>query len=114
MIIENNTITSKQKNMVEEINIDIDMLVGFIMEGNLASTTMKRIIPRHIEILEEGEKSSNKINVFGHDYHLKDCQEFTVFDPNAEIDTKEVDIIPELKRFLKTGIEFKKNNNNSF
>ena len=53
------------KNML----VVIDMVKGFVDEGALAAPSIKRVIPRQLELLEEYKNDEYGINVFVRDTH---------------------------------------------
>ena len=112
MKIENNQIREEDLERVEELLIDIDMINGFVLEGALASPSIMRIVPFQKELLEESENKVNSVNVFGNDLHTKTSVEFNTFGIHAVKDSDEAKIIPELDKWLRNGLEFKKNSTN--
>lgn len=84
----------------------VDMINGFVNEGNLADTTIKRIVPNIIEHLKEND------SIFIQDAHDINAQEFTYFPKHCIKGTPESDIISELQPFVTKTLL--KNSTNAF
>ncbi len=83
----------------KELIIVVDMVNGFCKEGNLASPSMMKIVPRQIEVLKKVNKDQAQI-VFIRDCHTTNSVEFKTFGEHCLDDTLEVEVIDELKEFV--------------
>ena len=96
------------KNML----VVIDMVKGFVDEGTLAAPSIKRVIPRQIELLEEYQEDPNGLNVFVRDTHDEDSIEFKTFPPHCLRGTAETEVTDELKPYTEDAVDFEKNSTN--
>ena len=97
---------------VKELLITIDMVNGFVKEGALATPSIKRIIPKQIELLEDAIINLNTGMVFIRDSHKEDAVEFNTYEKHCIEGTKETEIIDELKEYAKYSLVYKKNSTN--
>ena len=97
---------------LKEVLITIDMVNGFVKEGNLASPSIMRIVPIQIKLLEEARRKKDTGLIFIRDSHPIDAEEFKVYGPHCIENTQETEIIDELKPFEKCGITYFKNSTN--
>ena len=104
----------KLKNLKEIKNmlVVIDMVKGFVDEGTLAASSIKRVIPRQQELLEEYKNDENGLNVFVRDTHDEDSIEFKTFPPHCLRGTAETEVTDELKAYLDGAVDFEKNSTN--
>ena len=104
----------KLKNLKEIKNmlVVIDMVKGFVDEGTLAAPSIKRVIPRQQELLEEYKNDENGLNVFVRDTHDEDSIEFKTFPPHCLRGTAETEVTDELKAYLDGAVDFEKNSTN--
>lgn len=91
--------------------ITVDMINGFINEGSLHCTSIKRIVPT---ILELNLKLDNSIRVFFSDSHTEDSLEFKSFPKHCIVGSTESDIIDELKETSKSALIYSKSTTNGF
>ena len=110
MKIINNDI--ERLKSVKELIITIDMINGFVKEGNLAAPSIMRIVPRQIEILNRNLNSTNTGIIFIRDSHPKDASEFKTYGKHCIEGTKETELIDELKIFEPYALEYLKNSTN--
>lgn len=92
----------------------VDMVVGFVYSGALASPRVAAIA-NNIALLNEKTKGFKK--VFFLDTHEKDSQEFRYFPSHCVKGTEEAELIPELKTKYTEDIEncyVEKNSTNGF
>lgn len=97
---------------VRELLITIDMVNGFVKEGNLAAPSIMRVVPRQLELLEEGIKKGDTGLVFVRDSHPKDAVEFKTYGVHCLENTKETEVIDEFKEYEKYALEYLKNSTN--
>ncbi|AZZ65316.1 cysteine hydrolase [Metamycoplasma phocicerebrale] len=94
---------------MKKIIFVIDMVKGFCIKGNLASSDINKIVPNIKNYLEKNKE--NKI-VFINDNHSKNDIEMEVYPLHCLSGTEESEVVEELKPYAKTII--KKNTTNSF
>lgn len=94
---------------ITRLVINVDMVKGFTEKGNMADPGIQKIIPRHIEILEQAEKDENTTVAFVVEFHGKDSVEFKKFPYHCEQGTEEAEVVDALKRFFKNAYVFRKN-----
>ena len=96
----------------KELLINIDMVNGFVKEGVLAAPSIMRIVPRQIELLEEGLKREDTGIIFIRDSHSVDAEEFNTYPVHCVKGTYESELIDELKKFEPYALEYLKNSTN--
>lgn len=92
---------------MKELLFVVDMVNGFVKEGNMHDTKIMSIVE---SIQEECEKHESRI--FIADTHKKDAIEFKSFPEHCIEGTSESEIIDELKPYVTTILE--KNSTNAF
>jgi len=97
---------------VRELLITIDMVNGFVKEGNLAAPSIMRIVPRQVELLNEAINDKDIGMVFIRDSHPIDAVEFKTYGVHCIEGTKETEVIDELKPYENYSIEYLKNSTN--
>lgn len=97
---------------VRELLITIDMVNGFVKEGTLAAPSIKRVVERQQELLEEAINKDDTGLVFIRDSHPKDAVEFNIYAPHCVEGTKETEVIDELKQYERYALEYLKNSTN--
>lgn len=112
MIIKNNEIKIEQYKNIRELLINIDMINGFVKEGNLAAPSIMRVVPRQEELLIENEKNEYGANLFIRDEHNENAMEFKNYGKHCIRGTKEELVIPEFDTLYKNAIDIPKNNTN--
>ena len=76
----------------------VDMLVGFVRRGNLASTRYEPLVPRLVERLAAAEREGADF-VFLVDTHAQGDPEFAMFPEHCVEGSGEDAVIPELEGF---------------
>ena len=112
MIVENKDFRTWDKEFIEKVKvlrINIDMVVGFLVNGNLAAPSMMRIVARQQELYDEALESDDTIVVLGNDWHDEDSTEFDFYGIHVLANTLEAEVIKPLKKYEKYGIVFHKN-----
>ena len=102
----------KKLKEIKNMLVVIDMVKGFVDEGTLAAPSIKRVIPRQQELLEEYKNDENGLNVFVRDTHDEDSIEFKTFPPHCLRGTAETEVTDELKAYLDGAVDFEKNSTN--
>lgn len=97
---------------VKELLITIDMVNGFVKEGNLAAPNIMRIVPTQKEILDDAIINHNIGMIFIRDSHKIDSVEFKTYGIHCLENTKETEVIDELKEYEKYALTYKKNSTN--
>lgn len=89
--------------MVREVIIIVDMLRGFLEEGNplYCGSPGREIIPAVIKLLE-GKKGARRIYLC--DNHAPDDPEFKMFAPHCIRGSREAQVIPELAPYPGTVV----------
>jgi nicotinamidase-related amidase len=85
----------------------VDMLVGFVRRGNLASDRYEAMVPRLVERLAAAEAEGADL-VFLVDTHAPDDPEFATFPPHCVEGSGEDEVIPELKELAARGTVVRK------
>lgn len=104
--------TIKNLKEIKNMLVVIDMVKGFVDEGALAAPSIKRVIPRQLELLEEYKNDENGLNVFVRDTHDEDSIEFKTFAPHCLRGTAETEVTDELKPYTINALDFEKNSTN--
>lgn len=94
---------------VDEVIIIVDMVNGFVKEGNMATPNMERLIPELTRLLEIFRRKENGLIIFVKEAHDKLCSEFEKFPEHCIKGTWEAEIIDEFKKYLKDAIVIEKN-----
>ena len=98
----------KKREELEKLLVVVDMVNGFIKEGNMADPYINHITPRIIELVEEEIKNDEGV-AFIKDTHKPDSKEFRKFPVHCLKGTSESELIDELKEYEKYGISYEKN-----
>lgn len=98
----------KRKEELQELLIVVDMINGFIKEGNMADETINHITPKIIKLIEEIIKNDEGL-AFIKDTHNKKSTEFKKFPIHCLEGTSEAEVIDELKQYEKYGLSYQKN-----
>ena len=98
----------KRKEELKELLVVVDMINGFIKEGNMADETINHITPNIIKLIEE-TLSKNEGIAFIRDTHNQDSTEFKKFPVHCLQGTTESELIDELKKYEEYGLTYKKN-----
>ena len=97
---------------VRELLITIDMVNGFVKEGNLAAPSIMRVVPRQIELLNAALDNKDTGLVFIRDSHPINAVEFKTYGTHCLESTKETEVIDELKGYEPYALEYLKNSTN--
>lgn len=98
----------KKKEELERLLVIVDMVNGFIKEGNMADPYINHITPRIISLVEESIKDGEGI-AFVKDTHEPNSKEFRKFPIHCLKGTSESELIDELKKYEEYGISYEKN-----
>ena len=98
----------KRKEELQELLIVVDMINGFIKEGNMADETINHITPRIIKLIEETLEKNEGL-AFIKDTHNENSTEFKKFPVHCLEGTSESELIDELKPYEKDALVYKKN-----
>ena len=98
----------KRKEELQELLIVVDMINGFIKEGNMADETINHITPNIIKLIEETLRKEEGL-AFIRDTHNKQSTEFKKFPLHCLEGTSESELIDELKPYEKDALTYKKN-----
>ena len=100
----------KNVEEIEKIVINVDMVNGFVNEGPMHDEYIRNTIPYQISLMELAEKDPKAMNIIVKDTHKEDAVEFKKFPVHCVENTKESELIDELKRFeTEDALVFKKN-----
>ena len=92
----------------KKLLIVVDMVKGFVNEGAMADTTINKITPEIVNLVNNFIEN-NELVAFIKDNHEKDCLEFKKFPPHCVIGTPEADLIDELQVYEKDNLVYPKN-----
>ena len=98
----------KRKEELQELLIVVDMINGFIKEGNMADETINHITPKIIKLIEE-TLNNNEGLAFIKDTHNENSTEFKKFPLHCLKGTNEAELIEELKPYEKDAVVYEKN-----
>lgn len=98
----------RRKEELKKLLVVVDMVNGFIKEGNMSDPYINIITPRIIELVEECLKEEEGI-AFIKDTHDKSSTEFKKFPPHCIKGSGEEELIDELKEYEKKGFSYEKN-----
>lgn len=93
---------------LKSLLVVVDMVNGFVREGNMADCNIAHIIPEQVRIIEEFISLDEGL-VFIKDNHEAGCMEFNKFPEHCVIGTSEADLVDELKEYEKAGYVYPKN-----
>jgi len=97
---------------IEELIVNIDMINGFVKKGELAAPSIKRVVPRQIELLNDAIESDGKAIAFVGDWHTNGSIELKRYAKHALQNTYEAEFIDELKSFIPFSLVYRKNSTN--
>ena len=92
----------------KKLLIVVDLVKGFVNEGNMADSKIQHIIPESKKLVEEFLKNDNPV-IYIKDCHEKDAVEFKRFPEHCVKGTKEAEMVDELIPFENETIVFEKN-----
>lgn len=98
-------------NSKHTLLVVVDMINGFVVEGNMADPKIAKIIPTQITLMERWFQADQLFFVDAHD---KSCQEFKSFPEHCVKGTKESEVVNELLKYTKDAIMIEKNSTNGF
>ena len=99
----------KERNLL----VVVDMVNGFINEGNLADKSINRITNNVVSLVEDAIQNNINIVAFK-DTHTENDVEFNSFPPHCIKGTNECELIPELKIYEKFMYVIEKPTTNGF
>ena len=95
-------------NEKEKILIVVDMINGFIKEGNMKDENIANIIPNIVDIAQKFQKENNPI-IFIKDAHTLESIEFKKFPVHCLKGTSESQIVDELEEYVVPELTYEKN-----
>lgn len=98
----------KEKNKIEKALIIVDMVNGFIKEGNMKDNSIQRIIPENEKLVKEFIKEDEGL-IFIKDSHEEDAIEFRKFPKHCIKGTSESKLVDELIKYEKNALVYEKN-----
>lgn len=98
----------KKIEEIEKALVVVDMVNGFVKEGNMATPYMKALIPIIEELLQEFEREEEGI-IFIKESHDENCAEFNKFPEHCKEGTWEAEIIEEYAPYVDNALVFRKN-----
>ena len=93
---------------IKDLLIVVDMVNGFVREGNMASPNIETIIPR-IEKLVERYIDEGKAIAYVKDTHEKDAIEFERYPEHCVKGTTEAEMVDELRKYEHMALVYEKN-----
>lgn len=93
---------------VRRILIVVDMINGFIREGNMKDEYINHIVPETVRLVELFLRNKDAV-AFARDSHKKGCAEFLKFPEHCLEGTSESELIDELKKYEKQALVYLKN-----
>lgn len=98
----------KDLKNIKKLLINVDMINGFVKEGAMSDNFIEKIVPNQIRLMEQILKDGEAI-AFSKDTHKKTCMEFEKFPEHCIENTRESEVIDELKMFEKDALVYNKN-----
>lgn len=101
-----------KREKLEEIKnllIVVDMVNGFVREGNMADSYIEHIIPNIENLVIKHINQKNSGIFFIKDNHKKRCREFMRYPEHCIDKTKESVLVDELRGYEKYGYSYLKN-----
>lgn len=98
---------------MKNVLIIVDMVNGFINEGNLADKNINKITPNIVNLIKKAIQKNIPIIAFK-DCHAENDEEFKMFPPHCIKGTSESELIAELKIFENHFLVIEKNQINGF
>ena len=98
----------KECKEIEKLLISIDMVNGFVKEGNMADSYIQHIVPEHIKLIKQIQEKGGMI-AFVKECHKENCREFNQYPAHCIEGTEEAELIEELKPFEKDAFVYLKN-----
>ena len=98
----------KKKEDLEKLLVVVDMVNGFIKEGNMADPRINHITERIASLVANAIKEKEGV-AFIKDTHDLDSAEFKKFPVHCVRGTGEEELIDELKKYESYGLSYEKN-----
>ena len=98
----------KTKKELQELLIVVDMINGFVKEGNMKDEEINHIIPKIIQLIKLVLKKNEGL-AFIKDTHNENSIEFKKFPIHCLKGTNESELIDELKLYEKDSLVYEKN-----
>lgn len=100
----------KKENLqdLRRLLIIVDMVNGFVTEGNMADPYITHIIPEQLRLIEEILENNEGL-AFIKDNHELGCTEFLRYPEHCVIGTREADLVDEFKPFEQDALVYPKN-----
>lgn len=100
-----------KKNLkdIRTLLIIVDMLNGFVREGQLADPYIARIIPEQLRLINMILKEEHGAIAFVKDCHKKGCAEFNRYPEHCIEGTHEAELVDELKPYESEALVYHKN-----
>ena len=99
----------KDLKKIKKLLVVVDVINGFLNEGNLHDKRIRRIIEENRALIEEFVKGEDSDVRFFRDYHTADSAELLTFLSHCIAGTSETKVIEEYKEFVHEGNTYKKN-----
>lgn len=93
---------------LNKLLIVVDMVNGFVKEGNMADPYISHIIPSQKVLIERILKEKGMV-AFIKDTHSLNCKEFDRYPIHCLENTVESELVDELKHYEKEALIYKKN-----
>lgn len=93
---------------VKKALIVVDMVNGFIREGNMMDSSIEKIIPEIERLIKEFIKEDEGL-IFIKDCHEKGAIEFKKFPEHCVKGTSEADLVDELLKYEQNALVYEKN-----
>jgi len=93
---------------IERLLIVVDMVNGFVKEGNMADPYIARIIPAQEKLIQEILKENEGL-AFIKDTHKLDASEFDRYPIHCVEGTFESELVSELQPYEKDALVYEKN-----
>lgn len=98
----------KELDELKKLLIIVDMVNGFVKEGNMADPYIAHIIPEQKRLIEQFLNEREGI-AFIKDCHEEGCHEFKRFPIHCLKGTIEAELVDELKQYEINGLVYHKN-----
>ena len=92
----------------KKLLIVVDLVKGFVTEGNMADSKIQHIIPESKKFVESFLKNDNPV-IYIKDCHEEDAVEFKRYPKHCVRGTREAEMVDELIHFEKDVFVFEKN-----
>ena len=98
----------KELKEIKRLLIVVDMVNGFVNEGNMADPYIAHIIPKIEETINDFINEEEGV-FFIRDSHPENAAEFRKFPVHCLEGTSESELVPELQPYESYGFTFRKN-----